>query len=107
MFNWFYNLPNIGIALLFGAVGATLFSCVPFFREKWLRIPLLNDQSKGARNAFGVVIGFTGVVLAFSLVEAQSNLRNLENGVGIEAHDLAQLDRLLLQYDDSGVDPIR
>jgi hypothetical protein len=47
-----------------------------------------------------VVIGFTGVVLAFSLVLAQSNLRNLETQVGTEVHNLAQLDRLLLRYGD-------
>jgi hypothetical protein len=47
-----------------------------------------------------MVTGFTGLVLAFSLVQAQGNLRNLEAQVNAEAHDLAQLDRLLVRYGD-------
>jgi hypothetical protein len=38
MFNWLYQLPNIGIALLFGVIGAGLLAGVPFLREKLLRI---------------------------------------------------------------------
>jgi hypothetical protein len=38
MFKWLYNLPNSGIAQLFGSIGAGLFAGVPFLREKLLRI---------------------------------------------------------------------
>jgi hypothetical protein len=100
MSDWLYNLSNIGIALLFGVVGATLLAGVPFLREKLLRIQLQADHSEAAGNALAVVIGFTGAVLAFSLVQAQLNLRNLETQVGTEAHNLAQMDRLLLAYGD-------
>ena len=107
IFNWLYNLPDVGIALLFGTVGACLLAGVPFLREKLLRIQVPSDQSKAARDALGVVIGFTGFVLAFSLVQAHSNLRSLETQVGTEAHNLAQLDRLLVRYGDPGNGAIR
>jgi hypothetical protein len=54
-----------------------------------------------------VLIGFTGVLLAFSLVQAQENFRNTQKAVAAEAHDLAQLDRLLVRYGDSVAYAIR
>jgi len=106
-FSWLYSLPDVGIALLLGLVGACLLAAVPFLREKLLRVQVSADHSKAAGNALGVVIGFTGAVLAFSLVQAHSNLRNLEAQVGTEAHNLAQLDRLLVRYGDPGSGAIR
>jgi hypothetical protein len=100
IFNWLYSLPDACIALLFGTVGACLLAGVPFLREKLLRIQVLGDDSEFASKALTVVIGFTGVVLAFSLVQAHNNLRNLEAQVGTEGHNLAQLDRLLIRYGD-------
>ena len=72
-----------------------------------LRVQLHGDHSEAAGDALSVVIGFTGVVLAFPLVQAQGSLRNLENQVGIEAHNLAQMDRLLLRYGETGNGAIR
>ena len=66
-----------------------------------------SDHSDAASSAFSVVTGFTGLVLAFSLVQAQGNLRTLETQVSAEAHDLAQLDRLLVRYGDQNVAAIR
>lgn len=101
IFNWLYSLPDVGIALLFGTVGACLLAGLPFLREKLLRIQVPGgDESEFANKALNGVIGFTGVVLAFSLVQAHNNLRNLEAQVGTEAHNLAQLDRLLVRYGD-------
>jgi hypothetical protein len=107
IFNWLYSLPDFGIALLLGMVGACLLAGVPFLREKLLRIQVPAGHSEAANNALGVVIGFTGVVLAFSLVQAHTNLRNLEAQVGTEAHNLAQLDRLLVRYGDPGSGAMR
>jgi Protein of unknown function (DUF4239) len=100
IFNRLYKLPDVGIALVFGTVGACLLAGLPFLREKLLRIQVLGDDSEFASKALNVVIGFTGVVLAFSLVQAHNNLRNLEAQVGTEGHNLAQLDRLLIRYGD-------
>ncbi len=107
MINWLYTLPNVGVALLFGLVGAVSFAATPFLREKLWRNRMRSDHSDAASSAFSVVIGFTGLVLAFSLVQAQGNFRNLEMQVSAEAHDLAQLDRLLVRYGDQNVAAIR
>src|SRR5277367_6105632 len=97
-FNWLYSLPDIGIALLFGMVGACLLAAAPFLREKLLRMQVPSSHSEATDKAFGVVISFTGVVLAFLLVQANINFRNLETQVGTEAHNLSQLDRLIIRY---------
>ncbi len=99
-FDWIYGLPNIGIALLFGVSGACLLAGAPFLREKILRIRVPSTHSEATDKALAVVIGFTGVVLAFSLVQATGNLRNLETQAGTEAHNIDGMDRLLLRYGD-------
>jgi hypothetical protein len=107
MLNWLYNISDIGIGLLFGFLGAGALASAPLLREKLMRIRISGDHSEAARDALGLVTGFTGAVLAFSLVQAQGNLRNLEMRVGTEAHDLAQLDRWLVWYGDPTNDGIR
>ena len=99
-FNWIYNLPNIGVALLFGVSGACLLAGAPFLRDKVLRIRVPSTHSEATDKALAVVIGFTGLVLAFSLVQATGNLRNLETHAGTEAHNIDQMDRLFLRYGD-------
>jgi Protein of unknown function (DUF4239) len=100
-FNLLYRLPDLGIALLFGVVGAGLLAGAPFLREKLLRMQVPSSHSEATDKAFGVVISFTGIVLAFLLVQANINFRNLETQVGTEAHNLSQLDRLIVRYGDS------
>ena len=82
---WLYNLPNTCIALLFGVIGAALFVGVLFLRVKLLRIQVQSDHAKSAHDALTVVIGFVGLILAFSLVQEQNNVRNLEAQIGTAA----------------------
>ena len=104
---WLYRLPNTCIALLFGVIGAALFVGVLFLRLKLLRIQVQADHAKAAHDALTVVIGFVGLILAFSLVQEQNNVRNLETQIGTEANNLAQLDRLLVRFGGPGDDPLR
>ncbi len=105
--SWLYNLPNSCIAPLFGAIGAALFVGVLFFRVKVLRFQIESDHAKAAHDALAVVIGFAGLVLAFSLVQEQINVRNLEAQVGTEGDNLAELDRLLVRFGNPGDDALR
>jgi hypothetical protein len=107
MFDWLYNVPDFGIALLLGLAGACLLASAPLLRAKVLRIRLATAFSEATDNALAVVINFTGLVLAFSLVQATGNYRNLETQVGTEAHNLAQMDRLILRYGDPSNSAIR
>lgn len=102
----FYSLPNSCIALLFGVTGAVLFAGALFVRVKLLRIQIDPDHARRAHDALAVVIGFAGLILAFSLVQEQINFRNLEAQAGTEANNLAQLDRLLVRYGSLGDDAL-
>jgi hypothetical protein len=104
---WLYKLPDSCIALLFGVIGAALFVGVLFLRVKLLRIQVQSDHAKAAHDALTVVIGFVGLILAFSLVQEQNNLRNLEAQVGTEANNLDQLDRLIVRFGTPGDDALR
>jgi Protein of unknown function (DUF4239) len=104
---WLYKLPNTCIALLFGVIGAALFVGVLFLRAKLLPIQVQSYHAKAAHDALTVVIGFVGLILAFSLVQEQNNVRNLEAQVGTEANNLDQLDRLLVRFNAPGDDALR
>jgi Protein of unknown function (DUF4239) len=104
---WLYKLPNSCIALLFGLIGAALFVGVLFLRVKLWRIQVQSDYAKAAHDALTVVIGFAGLILGFSLVQEQNNVRNLEAQLGTEANNLAQLDRLIVRFGAPGDDALR
>lgn len=53
------------------------------------------------------LFSITGLVLAFSLVQADINFRQVETYVSTEAARIDQLDRLLTRYDDAQVAKIR
>jgi hypothetical protein len=55
-----------------------LFTGALFLRVKLLRVPVNSDHARAAHDALVVVIGFAGLILAFSLVQEQINFRNLE-----------------------------
>lgn len=107
MFDWLYNLSDLGILVLFGVIGACLLGGAPFLREKLLRIQIPTADSEVAGKALGMVFRFAGLVLAFSLVQANGDLRKLETQVGVEAHNLAQMDRLILRYGDTNTNALR
>jgi len=88
-------------------IGAALFVGVLFLRVRLFRIQVQSDHAKAARDALTVVIGFVGLILAFSLVQEQNNVRSLEAKVGTEANNLAQLDRLLVRFGAPGDDALR
>src|SRR6476646_5095452 len=53
-FEWIYDFPNIGVALLFGIAGACLLAGVPFLREKVLHIRVPSAHSEATDKALAV-----------------------------------------------------
>jgi hypothetical protein len=80
---------------------------VLFLRIKLLRLDVPPDHAKAAHDALAVVLGFAGLILAFSLVQEQNYVRNLEAQVGAEANSLSRLDRLLVRFGEPGDDALR
>ena len=106
MIGFLYTLPNLAIATLFGACVGLLFTAAPLARVR-LFGHLGGSHSETARATMTAITGFLGAVLAFSLVQAQGNLRSVEKTVAAEAMQLNQLDRLLLSYGEADAAAIR
>lgn len=106
MIAFLYSLPDLGVAALFGSVLALVFALAPLLRL--LLFGHVSDaNSEIARTTITAIPGFTGLVLAFSLVQAQGNLRSVQQTVSSEAMQLNQMDRLLVLYGDAKVSAIR
>lgn len=106
MITFLYSLSDPAVAILFGSGMALVFAVAPLLRVR-LFGHVSEATSEIARTTMSTIIGFTGVVLAFSLVQAQGNLRNVEKTVADEALQLNQMDRMLTNYGDAKLAAIR
>jgi uncharacterized protein DUF4239 len=106
MIAFLYSLSDLSVAVLFSAVAAVAFTVAPLLRVR-LFGEVSEASSEFARTTMTAITGFTGVVLAFSLVQAQGNLRAVERTVATEAMQLHQIDRTLTSYGDERVTAIR
>lgn len=106
MVTFLYSLSDFSVAILFGSVIALAFAAAPFLRVRLVG-QVSEAHSENARTTMTTIMGFTGVVLAFSLVQAQGNLRSVQRTVASEAMQLNQIDRLLTSYGDPKVAAIR
>lgn len=97
MFTFLYSLSDLAITFLFSVTIALVFMAAPLLRHK-LFGEVSDPVSDFVRATMTPITGFTGVVLAFSLVQAQGNLRNVQKTVNLEALQLNQLDRLAISY---------
>jgi hypothetical protein len=98
-----YGLSEVGlIALLFGAMAIACFGFAPYIGQKLGWTVPNNDRADYIIRAQATLIAVTGMVLAFSLVQAQGNIRRAEELVAKEASIINTLDRLLLRYGEQG-----
>jgi Protein of unknown function (DUF4239) len=106
MVTFLYSLPDLWVAILFSCTVALIFATAPLLRLHLLG-HVSETNSEIARTSMTTITSFTGVVLAFSLVQAQGNLRAAEKTVASEAQQLNQIDRLLTDFGDANVAAIR
>ena len=77
MITLLYSLPDLGVAILFGLVTSAAFAVAPLLRAR-LFGRVSQAESEIARSTMATITSITGVVLAFSLVQAQGNLRAVQ-----------------------------
>jgi hypothetical protein len=106
MLDLIHTLPNIVIlavtVLVFG--GAAFAS--PFL-GRLLRLKEDKERDTAAFDAFKAVMAMAGVVLAFSLVQAEGNLRGDQSVVGREASAVMITDRALHRMGAEETEQIR
>lgn len=94
MLDWIFDLPNIVIL----ACTVILFGSAAFaspFLGRLLGLKEDKKRDEASFDAFKAVMAMAGVVLAFSLVQAESNLRADQAMVGREASAMMITDRVL------------
>lgn len=102
MYDELYELGAIGLIALFGSVTAGCLVFAPYIGQKLGWTAPNKDRADSVIRAQATMITIIGLVLAFSLVQVQSNLRKTEELIATEASSLNTLDRLLLRYGDQG-----
>jgi hypothetical protein len=102
LYDELYELGAIGLIALFGSVTAGCLVLAPYIGQKLGWTASNKDRADYVIRAQATLITITGIVLAFSLVQVQGNLRKTEELVATEASNLNNLDRLFLRYGDQG-----
>lgn len=104
---WLHHLPDILVfpAIIIPFAGAVAFA--PFLRHRIFprhSPPPLNSEYM---DAFIALASSAAVLLTFSLVQADSVLRHVEDQVAKEAATLNDLDRTLTRYGDARTTALR
>ena len=100
-----YGLGGVaGTASLFGAVTVACFGLAPYVGQKLGWTVPDKDRADYIIRAQATLIAVSGMILAFSLVQAQGNIRRVEELVAREASTINTLDRLLLRYGRQGAE---
>jgi hypothetical protein len=107
MVDWLYSLPQILILTSSAVAMVVLVLVLPLAVQ---RIPILAPAEQNndfILRAQDTLFTITSLLLAFTVVEAQANMREVEVIVSTEASHLDRLDRLLTAYGDEAAASIR
>ena len=94
---WLHKQPDLLILALILIFTTGLTMLAPALGRYVLRLKANKERDGAAFDAFKAVMAMAGVVLAFSLVQANGNLHGAESLVDKEATALSDLDRTLLR----------
>src|SRR5947209_15572609 len=100
MLEQLYNWGDFWIAVTFGGGAVLCFVIAPFIGHLLGWTAPNKDRADYVVRAQGTLISFTALILAFSLVQVQGNLRKTEEAVAKEAGQMDILDRQLLRHGD-------
>jgi hypothetical protein len=99
MVNWIHTLTNIELGILLMSIGITVSTVIPIFIRYHFKLDYKSDAlAKSAEESFKLVTTMTLLLLAFCLVRAQENHRNVEDLVAREATIVYKLNRDLGSY---------
>lgn len=98
MLDLLHLLPDLFVLPLIVTVLVVVAMLAPSFGGLVLRHAPNAARDEGAFDAYKAIMAMVGVVLAFSLVQVNSNLRNAESLVAREAAAFALVDRTLLRF---------
>lgn len=97
MLNLLHRLPDLAILGVVLSIIVLIAVYLPVLSRRLFNYEISKEGDEAAFDAFKAVMAMIGVVLAFSLVQADSNLRSIEVTVEKEANALAATDRILMR----------
>ena len=92
------TLPNFALFLLVSGTLVGAVALAPFLAQRVFGLPANDKRSQGALDAFKAITSFAALMIGFSLLQAQNNLRSVEEMVSREAAAFTAMDRLLLRF---------
>lgn len=107
MIDWLYSLPET-LILVMGAV--LMVGAILVLPSLVQRLPYLRTNAEThdfVLRMQATLFTMTSLVLAFTLVEAESNFRKVDSLIATEASQINRLDRLLNRYGDESVTELR
>lgn len=107
MIDWVYTFPEALLLALFAALLALLVVLLPRLIR---RLPLFAPSEFNSDFVMRIqspLFTMTSLVLAFTLVQADTNFRQVDTLLSSEAAQINQLDRMLTRYGDSQASEIR
>src|SRR5882724_642646 len=107
MITWLYSFPEVVLEAIAALLLAGLVTVTPRIVR---RVPLLAVGEENADLVLRIQVTLftmTSLVLAFTLVQAESNFRKVDSIVSAEASQIDRLDRLLARYGDVTAGAIR
>ncbi len=100
MLRLLHQLPDLGILAVVLVSTIMMAIAAPRIGGWIFRGDVPKERDEAAFDAFKAIMSMAGVVLAFSLAQADGNLRSIETIVGKEASALSAVDRILLRMDN-------
>src|SRR6516165_2002857 len=94
--HWLHKLSDPEILTLVLITMTLAMMAAPRFGQTLLQLPERKERDEAVVSAFSAVVSMLGVVLAFSLVQANNTLREFQGKVTKEAAAFEVLDRALL-----------
>src|SRR5262245_18008279 len=107
MFDWLYSLPDLLILTLCAALPAVVIVFLPLLVQRIPWMKPTHDNTEFVQRMQATMFTMTALVLAFTLVEAESNYRKIDALVWTEASLLRRIDRMLALYDDPAATRLR
>jgi hypothetical protein len=102
MLDKIHQLPDLAILFIIVILSAGCAFASPFVGCA-AGLKANKDRDGAVFDAFKTIMAMAGVVLAFSLVQADGNLRSVQSVVGSEANAMMLVDRCLLRFGDPAV----
>ncbi|MFO1159602.1 MAG: hypothetical protein U1E60_12245 [Reyranellaceae bacterium] len=107
MIDWLYTLPDTTILVVGAIVLALVIVLLPSVSSRLPGMTPSNDNTDFVLRMQATLFTMTSLVLAFTLVEAESNYRKVDALISTEASQLNRFDRLLTRYGDTAPAALR